>query len=156
MLWKLMVRYIKPAWPLLVGVLVFQLAQSFASLLLPTMNADIIDQGVVTGDIGYIWSTGAMMLAVTLVQVVCAIVAVYFGSKLAMGMGRDLRDGLFHRVVGFSQREVGHFGAPSLITRNTNDVQQVQRMVQMTSTLMVSAPMLAIGGVIMAVRQDVG
>ncbi|MDN6301341.1 MAG: ABC transporter ATP-binding protein, partial [Micrococcaceae bacterium] len=119
MLWKLMVRYIKPAWPLLVGVLVFQLAQSIASLLLPTMNADIIDQGVVTGDIGYIWSTGAMMLAVTLVQVVCAIVAVYFGSKLAMGMGRDLRDGLFHRVVGFSQREVGHFGAPSLITRNT-------------------------------------
>lgn len=156
MLWKLMVRYIKPAWPLLLGVLVFQLAQSFASLLLPTMNADIIDQGVVTGDIGYIWSTGALMLAVTLVQVACAIVAVYFGSKLAMGMGRDLRDGLFHRVVGFSQREVGKFGAPSLITRNTNDVQQVQRMVQMTSTLMVSAPMLAIGGVIMAVRQDVG
>jgi ATP-binding cassette subfamily B multidrug efflux pump len=155
-LWKLLVRYLKPAWPLMLWVVLFQLAQSIASLLLPTMNADIIDKGVVTGDIDYIWSTGTMMLGVTFVQVTCAIVAVYFGSKLAMGLGRDLRDSLFHRVVGFSQQEVGQFGAPSLITRNTNDVQQVQMLVQMTSTLMVAAPMLAIGGVIMAVRQDVG
>ncbi len=156
MLGKLLVRYLSPAWPLIVAVVVFQLAQSIASLWLPTLNADIIDNGVVTGDIPYIWSTGGVMLIVSLVQVVCAIVAVYFGSRLAMGMGRDLRGDLFHRVVAFSQREVGQFGAPSLITRNTNDVQQVQMLVQVSATLMISAPMLAIGGVIMAVSQDVG
>jgi len=154
-LWTLMVRYLKPAWPLIVGVVVFQLAQSISSLMLPTLNANIINDGVVRGDIPYIWSTGALMLGITLVQVVCSIVAVYFGSKLAMGMGRDLRAGLFKRVVAFSQKEIGEFGAPSLITRNTNDVQQVQMLVQVTATLMVSAPMLAIGGVIMAMRQDV-
>ena len=156
MLGKLLVRYLRPAWPLIVAVVVFQLAQSIASLWLPTLNADIIDNGVVTGDIPYIWSTGGVMLIVSLVQVVCAIVAVYFGSRLAMGMGRDLRGDLFHRVVAFSQREVGQFGAPSLITRNTNDVQQVQMLVQVSATLMISAPMLAIGGVIMAISQDAG
>ncbi len=156
MLWSLLVRYLRPAWPLVVGVIVFQLGQSIASLLLPTLNADIIDNGVVTGDIPYIWSVGALMLGITLVQVACAIAAVYFGSKLAMGMGRDLRAALFHRVVGFSQREVGQFGTPSLITRNTNDVQQVQMLVQVTATLMVSAPILAIGGVVLAIRQDIG
>lgn len=156
MLWKLLVRYLAPAWPLLVLVIVFQLGQSVASLALPTLNADIIDQGVVTGDIGYIWRTGAVMLGVSLIQVVCAIVAVYFGSRVAMGMGRRLRSAVFRQVVAFSQREVGQFGAPSLITRNTNDVQQVQMLVQMSATVMISAPMLAIGGVIMAVRQDAG
>ena len=156
MLGKLLVRYLRPAWPLVIAVVVFQLAQSIASLLLPTLNADIIDQGVVTGDIPFILSTGTVMLGVSLVQIVCAIVAVYFGSRLAMGMGRDLRADLFHRVVAFSQREVGQFGAPSLITRNTNDVQQVQMLVQVSATLMISAPMLAIGGVIMAVSQDAG
>jgi ATP-binding cassette subfamily B multidrug efflux pump len=156
LLWNLLVRYLKPAWPLVVGVVIFQLAQSIASLLLPGLNADIIDKGVVAGDIDYIWSTGLVMLGITVIQVACAIVAVYFGSKLAMGVGRDLRESLFHRVVAFSQREVGQFGAPSLITRNTNDVQQVQMLVQVTATLMVSAPMLAIGGVIMALRQDAG
>ena len=124
MLWTLIVRYLKPAWPLIVGVVIFQAAQSIASLMLPTLNADIINLGVVAGDIPYIWQTGGVMLAITLVQVACSIVAVYFGSKLAMGMGRDLRAALFHRVVAFSQREVGQFGPPSLITRNTNDVQQ--------------------------------
>lgn len=156
MLGKLLVRYLSPAWPLIVAVLVFQLAQSIASLWLPTLNADIIDKGVVTGDIGYIWRTGGVMLAVSGVQIVCSIVAVYFGSRLAARMGRDLRGDVFRRVVAFSQREVGHFGAPSLITRNTNDVQQVQMLVQMSATIMVSAPMLAIGGVIMAIRQDPG
>ena len=156
MLGKLLVRYLSPAWPLIVAVVFFQLAQSIASLWLPTLNADIIDNGVVTGDIPYIWSTGGVMLIVSLVQVVCAIVAVYFGSRLATGMGRELRGDLFHRVVAFSQREVGRFGAPSLITRNTNDVQQVQMLVQVSATLMISAPMLAIGGVIMAISQDVG
>ena len=156
MLGKILVRYLRPAWALVVAVVVFQFAQSIASLLLPTLNADIIDNGVVTGDIPYIWQTGGVMLAISLVQVACAIVAVYFGSRLAMGMGRDLRGDLFHRVVAFSQREVGQFGAPSLITRNTNDVQQVQMLVQVSATLMVSAPILAIGGVIFAVRQDAG
>lgn len=156
MLGKILVRYLRPAWALIIAVVVFQFAQSIASLLLPTLNADIIDNGVVTGDIPYIWQTGGVMLAVSLVQIVCAIVAVYFGSRLAMGMGRDLRGDLFHRVVAFSQREVGQFGAPSLITRNTNDVQQVQMLVQVSATLMVSAPILAIGGVIFAVRQDAG
>ena len=156
MLGKLLVRYLSPAWLLIVAVVIFQLAQSIASLLLPTLNADIIDKGVVTGDIGYIWQTGGVMLMVSLVQVVCAIIAVYFGSRLAMGMGKELRSDLFHRVVAFSQREVGRFGAPSLITRNTNDVQQVQMLVQVSATLMVSAPILAIGGVIFAVQQDAG
>jgi ATP-binding cassette subfamily B multidrug efflux pump len=153
---KLLVRYLSPAWLLIIGVVIFQLAQSIASLMLPTLQASIIDDGVVTGDIGYILQTGVVMLGVSLVQVVCAIVAVYFGSRLAMGMGRDVRGDLFHRVVAFSQREVGQFGPPSLITRNTNDVQQVQMLVQVSATLMISAPMLAIGGVIMAVRQDAG
>ena len=156
MLGKLLVRYLRPAWPLIIAVVVFQFAQSIASLLLPTLNADIIDNGVVTGDIPYIWQTGGVMLAISLVQIACAIVAVYFGSRLAMGMGRDLRGDLFHRVVAFSQREVGQIGAPSLITRNTNDVQQVQMLVQVSATLMVSAPILAIGGVIFAVQQDAG
>lgn len=156
MLGKILVRYLAPAWPLVTLVIVFQLGQSIASLMLPTLNADIIDHGVVTGDIGYIWRTGAVMLGVSAVQVVCSLVAVYLGSRLAMGMGRTVRADLFHRVVAFSQREVGQFGAPSLITRNTNDVQQVQMLVQMSATVMVSAPMLAIGGIVMAVRQDVG
>ena len=156
MLGKLLARYLRPAWPLIVAVVVFQLAQSIASLWLPTLNADIIDEGVVKGDIPFIWSTGGVMLLVSLVQIVCAIVAVYFGSRLAMGMGRDLRRDFFHRVVAFSQREVGQYGAPSLITRSTNDVQQVQMLVQVSATLMVSAPMLAIGGVVMAVSMDAG
>ncbi|MFT4211310.1 MAG: ABC transporter ATP-binding protein [Microbacterium sp.] len=156
MLGRLLVRYLRPGWPLIVGVLVFQIAQSLASLWLPTLNADIIDNGVITGDIGYIWRTGLVMLLVSLAQIVCAIVAVYFGSRLAMGMGRSLRYDLFHRVVGFSQREVGQFGAASLITRNTNDVQQVQMLVQVSATLMVSAPILAIGGIVFAIQVDAG
>lgn len=154
MLGKLLVRYLRPAWPLIIAVIFFQLAQSIASLLLPRLNADIIDKGVVAGDIGYIWSTGAVMLGISAAQVVCAIVAVYFGSRLAMGAGLAMRRDLFQRVVAFSQREIGQFGAPSLITRNTNDVQQVQMLVQVSATLMVSAPMLAIGGIVMAISQD--
>ncbi|MCR2813467.1 ABC transporter ATP-binding protein/permease [Microbacterium sp. zg.Y1090] len=156
MLGKLLATYTRPMWPLIVAVVVFQLAQSVASLLLPTLNADIIDDGVVTGDVDVIWSLGGVMLVVSAVQIACAIIAVWFGSRLATSVGRDLRSDLFHRVVAFSQREVGRFGAPSLITRNTNDVQQVQMLVQVSATLMISAPMLAIGGIIMAIRQDVG
>ncbi|GAA3759677.1 ABC transporter ATP-binding protein [Microbacterium kribbense] len=156
MLGKLLARYLRPGWVLITGVLVFQLAQSLASLWLPTLQADIIDDGVLKGDIGFIWRTGAIMLVISFGQILCAITAVYFGSRLAMGLGRDIRNDLFRRVVAFSQREVGQYGAPSLITRNTNDVQQVQMLVQMSATLMVSAPILAIGGVIFAIRQDVG
>jgi ATP-binding cassette, subfamily B, multidrug efflux pump len=153
-LWTLLVRYLRPHWPLLLAVVVFQLAQSIASLYLPTLNADIIDEGVAKGDTGYIMSTGGVMLAITLAQIVCAIIAVYFGAKAAMKVGRDLRGAVFGRVGEFSEQEVTRFGAASLITRSTNDVQQVQMLVLMTSTLMVSAPILCIGGIIMAVQQD--
>ncbi|MFF2345677.1 ABC transporter ATP-binding protein [Pseudarthrobacter sp. NPDC058119] len=154
MLWKLLVEYLRPHRPLLAAVVVFQLAQSIASLYLPTLNADIIDQGVARGDTGYILSTGSVMLLITLAQIACAVVAVYFGAKAAMGLGRDLRGAIFERVGQFSEQEVTKFGAPSLITRSTNDVQQVQQLVLMSATLMVAAPMLSIGGVIMAIRQD--
>ncbi len=153
-LMKLLGRYLRPHWQLLVGVVVFQLAQAILSLYLPTLNADIIDQGVAQGDTAYIMSTGGIMLALTLLQVACAITAVYFGAKAAMLVGRDLRSGIFHHVGEFSEREVAQFGAPSLITRNTNDVQQVQMLVLMTCTLLVSAPILAIGGIVMAMQQD--
>ncbi|MET0480182.1 MAG: ABC transporter ATP-binding protein [Mycetocola sp.] len=154
MLAKLTGRFLKPHWPLLVGVVVFQLAQSIASLYLPTLNADIIDHGVAVGDTEYILRVGTVMLGITLLQVLCAITAVYFGAKAAMALGRDLRQAVFERVSEFSEREVSSFGAPSLITRSTNDVQQVQMLVLMTATLMVSAPILAIGGVIMALGLD--
>ena len=156
MLLKILGRYLKPYWPLLVAVGVFQLAQSLASLYLPSLNADIVDNGIAKGDVPYIFTVGAIMLGVTLLQVVCAITAVYFGARTAMSLGRDLRGGIFTTVSEFSEREVALFGAPSLITRTTNDVQQVQMVVLMTCTLFVSAPMLAIGGVIMALQQDVG
>ncbi|GAB5077539.1 ABC transporter ATP-binding protein [Arthrobacter sp. AD-310] len=154
MLWKLLVEYVRPHRTLLAAVVVFQLAQSMASLYLPTLNADIIDHGVATGDIGYILSVGGVMLGITLLQIVCAVVAVYFAAKAAMGVGRDLRGAIFTRVGEFSEQEVTRFGAPSLITRSTNDVQQVQQLVLMSATMLVTAPMLSIGGVIMAVRQD--
>jgi len=154
-LWKLLVRYLRPHWPLLVAVVVFQLLQSIASLYLPTLNADIIDEGVARGDTGYILETGSTMLLITLAQIACAITAVYFGAKAAMALGRDLRGAVFTRVGEFSEQEVTRFGAPSLITRSTNDVQQVQMLVLMTCTLLVSAPILCIGGIIMAIRQDV-
>ncbi|ABM07782.1 ABC transporter ATP-binding protein [Paenarthrobacter aurescens] len=154
MLWKVLVRFLRPHQRLLIAVVIFQLAQSIASLYLPTLNADIIDNGVATGDTDYILRMGGLMLLITLLQIACAVVAVYFGAKAAMGMGRDLRDAIFSRVGEFSEQEVTRFGAPSLITRSTNDVQQVQQLVLMSCTLMVAAPMLSIGGVIMAVRQD--
>jgi ATP-binding cassette subfamily B protein len=155
MLWKLLVEYLRPHRQLLIAVVVFQLAQSIASLYLPTLNADIIDEGVAKGDTGVILNLGGLMLGITLLQIACAVIAVYFGAKAAMGTGRDLRGAIFSRVGKFSEQEVTKFGAPSLITRSTNDVQQVQQLVLMGATMMVAAPMLAIGGVIMAVRQDV-
>ncbi|MBX3103426.1 MAG: ABC transporter ATP-binding protein [Microbacteriaceae bacterium] len=156
MLMKILLRYLRPYWPMFVAVCVFQLAQSLASLYLPTLNADIVDNGIAKGDIGYIIAVGGLMLGITVLQVACSITAVYFGAKLAMSLGRDLRGVIFHTVSEFSEREVASFGAPSLITRTTNDVQQVQMVVLMICTLFISAPMLAIGGVIMALQQDVG
>lgn len=155
MLWSLLVESARPYWRLLAGVVVFQLAQSIANLYLPSLNADIIDNGVATGDVPYIWRLGGVMLVLSLVQIVCAIIAVYFAAKVAMAVGRDLRARIFHRVGTFSESEVQQFGAPSLITRNTNDVQQVQMLVLVSCTLLVSAPFMAIGGVFMAIRQDV-
>lgn len=156
MLGRLLLRYLRPSLGLVVGVLVFQFAAALASLYLPTLNADIINNGVTTGDIAHVWSTGAFMLAISLAQIACSIVATYFAAKAAMRLGRDVRNDVFERVSGFSEREVSTFGAGSLITRNTNDVQQVQMLAMMTATMLVTAPMLAIGGIIMALRQDVG
>ncbi|MFI1091038.1 ABC transporter ATP-binding protein [Streptomyces sp. NPDC020917] len=139
-----------------IGLLVvLQLVSTIAALFLPTLNADIIDNGVVKGDTGYILGMGATMIGVTVAQVLCSIGAVYFGARTAMAVGRDIRASVFDRVQSFSAREVGHFGAPSLITRTTNDVQQVQMLVLMTFTLMVSAPIMCVGGIIMALGQDV-
>jgi ATP-binding cassette subfamily B protein len=137
-------------------VIALQGVQAVANLLLPTLNADIIDKGVIRGDNGYIWTIGGLMLAITIVQAVFAALSVYCGAKAAMGFGRDVRASLFNRVTSFSSKEVNLFGAPSLITRITNDVQQVQMLVVMTLTMAIAAPMTVIGGVIMAVRQDVG
>jgi ATP-binding cassette subfamily B protein len=140
----------------LLGVLVFQAIQSSASLLLPSLNADVIDHGVIPGDIGYIWSIGALMLVVTAIQATFSVAAIYCGAKAAMGFGHDVREALFHRVTEFSTREVNLLGAPSLITRITNDVQQVQMLVVMTCTMVVAAPLTVAFGVFMAMRQDVG
>ncbi|HKT03682.1 MAG TPA: ABC transporter ATP-binding protein [Rugosimonospora sp.] len=155
MLIRLLRQYLRPYRRPITLVVLLQFLQTLATLYLPTLNADIIDRGVVTGDTGYIVRTGGFMLAVTLAQIACAIAAVYFGARTAMGVGRDVRAGIFARVQDFSAREVGHFGAPSLITRTTNDVQQVQMLVLLTFTLMVSAPIMCFGGIIMALRQDV-
>jgi ATP-binding cassette subfamily B protein len=137
-------------------VVAFQAVQSIAGLYLPTVNADIIDNGVVKNDLPYIWQMGGVMLAVTIVQITFSIGAVYYGSKVAMGFGRDVRRSLFHQVNDFSSREVAQFGAPSLITRITNDVQQVQMLVLMTCTLLLAAPFTTVGGVLLAMQQDLG
>ena len=156
MLTRLLRSHLRPYRELLVAVVVLQTIQALASLYLPTLNADIIDRGVLAGDNDYIRSTGLAMLGVTFVQVVFSVAAVYAGARVAMGFGRDVRDDLFHRVTDFSAREVNQLGAPSLINRITNDVQQVQMLVVLTCTLAVAAPVTVVGGIVMAMRQDVG
>jgi len=156
MLAGLLRRFLRPYRRWLLAVVVLQLVGTMASLYLPTLNADIIDNGIAKGDTGYILGTGGAMLAVSMVQIVCSLIAVYFGARTAMSFGRDLRGAIFRRVGEFSAREVAHFGAPSLITRNTNDVQQVQMLVLMTCTMMIAAPIMCVGGIIMALRQDIG
>ncbi|MDR7235089.1 ABC transporter ATP-binding protein [Agrococcus sp. BE272] len=154
MLWKLIVRYVRPSWLPLLLVVLFQFAQSVLSLMLPTINADIIDEGVLQGDTDTIWRLGALMLGLSLGQVAANILAILFGARLAMRAGRDLRADVFATVGDFSEQDVQRFGAASLITRTTNDVQQVQMLILMSCTMLLSAPMLAVGGMIMAVRAD--
>ena len=156
MLLRLLRERLRPYARPLALVVLLQFVGTMAALYLPSLNADIIDKGVATGDTGYITRTGAVMLAVSLVQIVCSGCAVYVGARTAMGFGRDVRAALFRRVGTFSSREVHLIGAPSLITRNTNDVQQVQMLVMMTCTMMVAAPIMMVGGVLMAMREDLG
>ncbi|MFJ9406508.1 ABC transporter ATP-binding protein [Streptomyces sp. NPDC101393] len=155
MLVRLARAHLRPHRRSISVIVLLQLIQTLATLYLPTLNADIIDNGVVKGDTGYIFRLGGFMIAVTLLQIICAIGAVYFGARTAMALGRDIRAAVFDRVQSFSAREMGTFGAPSLITRTTNDVQQVQMLVLMTFTMMVSAPIMCVGGVVMALNQDV-
>jgi ATP-binding cassette subfamily B protein len=154
MLLRLLRTYLAPYRRWLTGVVVLQFVSTVAMLLLPSINADIIDKGVLLDDHGYIVREGGLMLGVSLLQILCSIGAVFFGARTAMAFGRDLRRDLFRRVGSFSGREVGRFGAPSLITRNTNDVQQVQMLGLMTCTMAVTVPIMMVGGVLMAMRQD--
>lgn len=155
MLIRLLRTYLRPYKKPITLQVLLQFLQTCATLYLPTLNAHIIDNGVVKGDTGYILSFGALMIGISLVQVVCNIGAVYLGARTASALGRDVRGAVFDRVQSFSAREVGHFGAPSLITRTTNDVQQIQMLVLMTFTLMVSAPIMCVGGIVLALGLDV-
>ncbi|MEU6098661.1 ABC transporter ATP-binding protein [Streptomyces sp. NPDC047079] len=155
MLIRLLRAHLAPYRKPIVLLVLLQFLQTCATLYLPTLNAHIIDQGVVKGDTGYILTFGGLMIAVSLGQVVCNMGAVYYGARTASAVGRDIRAAVFDRVQSFSSREVGHFGAPSLITRTTNDVMQVQMLTLMTFTLMVSAPIMCVGGIVMALGLDV-
>ncbi|WP_053709840.1 ABC transporter ATP-binding protein [Streptomyces sp. NRRL B-3648] len=155
MLIRLLRTYLRPYKKPIALLVALQFLQTCATLYLPTLNADIIDNGVVKGDTGYILTSGALMIGISLAQVVCNIGAVYYGARTASALGRDVRGAVFDRVQSFSAREVGHFGAPSLITRTTNDVQQVQMLALLTFTLMVSAPIMCVGGIVLALGLDV-
>jgi ATP-binding cassette subfamily B multidrug efflux pump len=154
MLWRLIWTYLRPFRGKLAAVVGLQLVGVACALLLPRLNAAIIDNGVTAGDTPYILKTGAVMLAIAAIQVACTVAAVYYGAGAAMGYGRDLRAAIFHHVGSLSAREVGSFGAPSLITRNTNDVQQIQMLVLMITTMLVMAPISCIGGIVMTLRED--
>jgi ATP-binding cassette subfamily B multidrug efflux pump len=153
---RLLRTYLRRYRWLLLGLVGLQGVQALAGLYLPYLNADVIDKGVMRGDTAYIWRMGGLMVVVTVVQLAFTLLAVFYGSRVAMSFGRDVRDSLFHRVTGFSAREMNRFGAPSLITRITNDVQQVQMLVVMAANLALAAPVTVIGGVILAVHQDGG
>jgi ATP-binding cassette subfamily B protein len=152
---RLLRSYLRPYGGAILAIVLLQLAATLASLYLPTLNANIIDLGVVKGDISYIMRTGVMMLAVTVLQIICSVGAIYYGARTAMALGRDVRGAVFNRVQTFSAREVGQFGTPSLITRTTNDVQQIQMLTLMSFTLMVAAPIMCVGGILLALHQDV-
>jgi ATP-binding cassette subfamily B multidrug efflux pump len=151
---SLLGTYLKPYWKAVTVVFFLTLVRAVTGLYLPTLNADIINRGVATGDTGYIWAVGGYMLGVTLLQIVCTVIGAYLGAKAAMALGRDVRSALFRKVESFSQGEINRFGTPSLITRGTNDVQQIQMVVAIGLSLMIFAPMMLIGGIILALRQD--
>ncbi len=153
---RLTLHHAKPYWGWVVAVLVLQLLSTIAALWLPSLNAQIIDKGITVGDIDFIWTTGGLMLAVSFGQLAAAVLAVYCGARVAMSVGRDLRRRVYRKVDSLSTLEATKFGAGTLITRGTNDVQQVQMLVLMTMNFMVSAPIMAIGGIIMALREDAG
>ena len=155
MLIRLLRTYLRPYLPQVLVVVVLVAIQSIGNLYLPNLNADIINNGVVKGDVGYIWRTGGVMLGITAVMGVIAVIAIYWASRASMGVGRDLRAAVFARVQTFSARELNRFGTASLITRNTNDIQQIQLFLQIALTLLVAAPIMAVGGVFMALRADV-
>ena len=153
---KLLLRHAKPFWPLVVAVVIFQLVATLAALYLPSLNAQIIDEGIAQGDSAFIWSTGMIMLVVCLVNVLAAIGGVYFGARASMAMGRNLRREVYQKVNSLTVLETTQIGAGPLITRGTNDVQQVQMLALMTLNFMVSTPIMCIGGIIMALREDLG
>lgn len=153
---RILISRSKPYWVFVVAVLVLQTASTAATLHLPSLNAKIIDQGIARADIDYIWRTGGIMLGVSFIQLITAVAAVWFAARTAMGVGRDLRREVFTRVTRFSQEDMGHFGTATLITRATNDVQQVQMVYLLLLNFMVAAPIMAIGGIIMAIREDAG
>jgi len=156
MLVQILRRYLKPYTREIAIVVVLQTIGTIAALYLPSLNADLIDNGVVLGDTDYILRVGSWMLFVSLIQALSTITAVYFGARTAMAFGRDVRSAFFHRVIEFSSREMARFGAPSLLTRNTNDVQQVQMLVLTTFTMLIAAPIMMVGGIFMALREDIG
>ncbi len=156
MLLALLRQYVRPYRRLVAAVMTLQLISTLASLYLPTVNATIIDDGIAKGDTTTIVQLGGVMFAVTALQVVCSVAAVYFGSRIGMGFGRDLRSAMFHQVTTFSEHETARFGAPTLLIRTTNDVRQIQFLVQMTCTVLVTAPIMCIGGIFMAIHQDAG
>ena len=152
----LALRHARPYWGSILAVLVLQLVSTLAALYLPSLNAKVIDQGVAKGDTDFIWATGTTMVVVCFIQVAAAIGGIYFGARTAMAMGRDLRREVYHRVNALGALDVGRFGTATLITRNTNDVQQVQMLVLMALNFMVSTPIMCIGGIVMALREDLG
>jgi len=156
MLLRIIMRYMKPYYRPFWFIVGLQFVATIATLLLPSINAAIIDKGIVLGDTNYILKQGAIMLGVSLLQVAATIVAVYLSARTSMGFGRDLRSGVFKHVGEFSARELSQFGAPSLLTRTTNDVLQVQTLLFMSFAMLVTAPIMMVGGVIMAMRQDLG
>ncbi|MGB9253012.1 MAG: ABC transporter ATP-binding protein [Mycobacterium sp.] len=156
MLVALVRQFLRPYRWLVAAVMTLQLVSTLASLYLPTVNATIIDDGIAKGDTGTIVRLGGLMFAVTALQVLCAVGAVYFGSRTGMGLGRDLRAAMFHQVTIFSEHETSRFGAPTLLTRTTNDVRQIQFLAQMGTTVLVAAPIMCVGGVVMAIHQDAG
>jgi ATP-binding cassette, subfamily B, multidrug efflux pump len=154
MLLALLRQYIRPYRRLVAVLVVLQVISTLASLYLPTVNAAIIDEGVARGDTAIIVRLGMVMLSVTGLQVLCAVGATYFGSRTGMGFGRDLRRAIFEHVTTFSERETARFGAPTLLTRSTNDVRQIQYLVQISGTVLVTAPIMCVGGIVMAIHQE--